>query len=397
MCGDVEANPGPGPKPSTLHLVTANVTSLQAHLELVTAFPATALLLQETRLGKQGQDALRQQIVERGWTPLYGQPQPLVAGVRRQSPWNAVHGGVAILVQKTTPSQLVVPKGDLAKGLWESGRWCHATIATGTGRNFLHLISVYGFAHDPTNSSNRLNDALLAQVFEEAASLGEVPVVIAGDFNILTSSSQTLKDAYSTGKWFDAADMWATANGVEPSATCSKGRPTRIDYMIVNAAALPAIQSVEVWEDSGLPTHRPVMLELDMEVFTRRALTLWRPRPLPVLSAFVAMTDEIEEVLYSSWGRWVTYWESAQGSSLELWKVLCGAVEDYILTTSTTAQGLPYPRRSYCGRGEDVQPARLKSLNAPQKSGGCDGALTTSHLRLLKLTHRVEAVLQWRQ
>ena len=92
----MEYNPGPSPP---LQLVSLNVTSLPAHLDAVMAISATAILLQETRLGEIAQRSLRSQLVAQGWSPFYGKPQPLVAGLRRPSAWNAVPGGVAILVR----------------------------------------------------------------------------------------------------------------------------------------------------------------------------------------------------------------------------------------------------------------------------------------------------------
>jgi hypothetical protein len=53
-------------------------------------------------------------------------------------------GGVAILVREGTPARLVTPAGPIAKKLWETGRWCHATVAYGSGRQMLHVMTVYG-------------------------------------------------------------------------------------------------------------------------------------------------------------------------------------------------------------------------------------------------------------
>eukprot|EP00973_Karenia_brevis_P036254 5000120-Karenia_brevis.AAC.1 len=47
------------------------------------------------------------------------------------------------------------------------------------------------------------NEELLADVFNSCAELGNVPVVITGDFNIIPDKSPTVLCATTTGVWVD--------------------------------------------------------------------------------------------------------------------------------------------------------------------------------------------------
>ena len=51
------------------------------------------------------------------------------------------------------------------------------------------------------------NEAFLRKVFLEARSLGNVPVVICGDFNVKLENSAVLTEQSSTGEWVDAAGL----------------------------------------------------------------------------------------------------------------------------------------------------------------------------------------------
>ena len=70
----------------------------------------------------------------------------------------------------------------------------------------MHVLSVYGYSNaeqDPAIMSK--NEALMAEVFDAAAELGNVPVFICGDFNVLPERSPTIQAALLTGVWRDVA------------------------------------------------------------------------------------------------------------------------------------------------------------------------------------------------
>ena len=117
-CGDTQIQPGPTQEP--LSMVTANVTSLLSQFEAVTQLPGTVLALQETRMGEVAQRAMQGRLLQRGWQVLWGKPQPMIAGLRTASAWNAVPGGVAILVREGTPARTVPPSAPAEQAL---GHW----------------------------------------------------------------------------------------------------------------------------------------------------------------------------------------------------------------------------------------------------------------------------------
>lgn len=144
--------------------------------------------------------------------------------------------------------------------LWESGRWVNVAVAVADGRQVLHVMSVYGYTGASANNvAKRQNERLLQDVFETAVELGNVPVMILGDFNVDPSRSATIQNALSTRGWRDVATKIAEATGHPVVATCFKSPSgTRIDAAIYTCAAA-VVSDFSVLQDSGLPTHRPIV------------------------------------------------------------------------------------------------------------------------------------------
>ena len=70
QCGDIHPHPGP----ALLRVGLVNVTSLRHHVEEVAGWDHDVVLVQETRLTKGGQRALRTLLRERGWNVFWGAP-----------------------------------------------------------------------------------------------------------------------------------------------------------------------------------------------------------------------------------------------------------------------------------------------------------------------------------
>ena len=77
-------------------------------------------------------------------------------------------------------------------------------------------MTVYGYVRDATPEAHRRTDDLLRHTFELASTLGEVPILLAGDFNILSEHSAALAAALPTGHWHDVAAALAAASGSGP-------------------------------------------------------------------------------------------------------------------------------------------------------------------------------------
>eukprot|EP00973_Karenia_brevis_P084599 11740044-Karenia_brevis.AAC.1 len=94
------------------------------------------------------------------------------------------------MVKSHLPAATVPADNDLRSKLWETGRWMHAVIGLGQRRPALHVFSIWGIPGAETNADKMAcNEAFLRDVFEAAAELGDVPIVIAGDFNVCPDAS----------------------------------------------------------------------------------------------------------------------------------------------------------------------------------------------------------------
>ena len=380
-------------------LVSANVTSLNSQLEAVLTLPGSVLLLQETRLGEVGQRSMGARLRERGWQAAWGKPQPQLESSYNNSAWNVAAGGVAVLARRGLPLRLVPPHDDAERMLWETGRWCHATIPYGSGRHLLHLMSVYGYTGSGKPDENRRNDDLLRDVLAVASTLGDVPIVVAGDFNTQPDHSAILLAAYATGKWHDVAASVAAAAGVTPAATCynrsdrSNGG-TRIDYVLANSVAFTAVENLTLVQDSGVPTHLPLRLVLNLQPYAAQLLRVVRPLAYPIDHwAITLLVEDADSLAAACWAPCSSSWTAcmhAPNGIEEMWALFCTAAERYLETRSKDL--LDHPAARYRGRGRHHSPRRGAAV-APQRDGE-PGALGQQQLRLLKLTRRVEEYLR---
>eukprot|EP00973_Karenia_brevis_P030467 4200221-Karenia_brevis.AAC.1 len=73
-------------------------------------------------------------------------------------------------------------------------------VAYGDGRQVVHIMSIYGYTGSEQNADRmRKNEALLADAFTAAAELGNVPIMILGDFNVIPERSAVIRTACATG------------------------------------------------------------------------------------------------------------------------------------------------------------------------------------------------------
>ena len=283
--------------------------------------------------------------------------------------------------------------------LWDTGRWCHATGPRGSGRHLLHVVSVYGYVGSGTPEEERRNDDLLREVLSVASTLGEVPIVVAGDFNIQPDHSVTLLAAYATGKWYDVAASVAANAGVTPDVTCynrsdRSSRGTRIGYVLANSVAFTAVENLTTVQDSGVPTRFPLRLVLTLQPYAARLLRVVRPLTystdqwdtrLPATTV-----DALAEVYWASFSSSWTAFLNAPAGVEAMWVMFCKAAEHYLENRSGGL--LAQPAARYRGRGRHQSPRR-SGVAAPQRDGE-PGALGQQQLRLLKLTRKVEECLR---
>ncbi|KAJ9442265.1 Ribonuclease HI [Diplonema papillatum] len=211
---------------------------------------------------------------------FWGEDVPIVIGtngVGQRAP-----GGAAVVTRDSVVASKARPRTELETRLVESTRVAHAVIATGSARSVLHVISVYAQVGKESGVA-RERERFLAEVFEMAAGLGQVPVAIVGDLNTTIEESVSLRDACRNG-WTDAAAAAANKTAQEPPPTCWAGAAgSRIDLCFLNECASQAL--VHTWtadpHQYDIPTHCPLFVTLDMRTAATPKRTHWIPAPFP--------------------------------------------------------------------------------------------------------------------
>ena len=155
---------------------TTNVTSLRTQIESVLCIPADVLGCQEIRLCEAAQVHMARELHEKGWNVVFGKPMSRRPGSNRVPP-----GGVAVLARRGIRMQAVPPEGAEGLWLWNTTRFCHAVVEFSIG--MVHVISVYGHTNAWSKISQRLkNEEFLSYLFRYVAALGDVPLLLLGDF-----------------------------------------------------------------------------------------------------------------------------------------------------------------------------------------------------------------------
>ena len=383
---------------------SANVTSLVANLDATHHLELSACALQETRLNEWAQIEMRRQMAEHGWQLICGKAQPRQQRKREtSSEWNARHGGVAVMVRDGFPASRGPVDTDTRRRLWESGRWVHVEIAAGEGRQVVHLMSIYGHTGaDRAAEPKQKNEAFLKDVFLAAAELGDVPIMIAGDFNVVPERSAMICNAVGTGKWFDVAVEFAKASGITAAPTChSSTAGTRIDAIIANVPLLAAAQDFSVLNDTGLPTHSPLVLQLDPRQYRQKICRIVRPAAFAV-EAWEAIEQDAEEdlalecLLQNEQG-----WAKAkEDKDVEgMWRAWCKAAESYLHKRSQAGRDAAHKESGRSGRWKNMDP-QMRYTAASQGRGdliGKGGAEDLKQRRLARLARQWEELLRQRR
>ena len=276
------SNPGPVPPRSGIdHVVAAstNMTSMKTQLESVLAIPADILGGQEVRLCEAGQVDMSRELHERGWSAVFGKALSRKPGSNRVPP-----GGVAILARKGMRMQHVPPQCIDGHWLWNTTRFVHAVVEVSTG--IVHVISVYGHTNAWTNVAQRVrNEELLTHLVKYIAALGDVPLLLLGDFNTPPEFSAILSNEIGSGSLVDLAATTALAAGVEAPPTCH-AHPTspgsRIDLAFANSILAGACSSCELFESSALPVHKPVLVTLNTSTVAQQGPCFRTPLAFPM-------------------------------------------------------------------------------------------------------------------
>ena len=383
MGGDIETNPGPT---NNLVVATLNVTSLDAHFDVLRDVPAHVVGLQETCSSRRQQEEV-DWVLRKGdgrpqeWAFLWGKERPPRRSKNAPSGNIACGqrgGGVATMVRQPCVSR-AVPNSAITAG-FEDGRVMHSMVALGSGATFLHVFVVY--AHSGCdNKTVAAREALLNSVlFEAQAQVGGAPAVVLGDLNTDVARSPTLRRALEN-EWVDAAVLQATRSGGDPPPTYTSTRASsRIDYVLMNRIAAQSFVSCST-SLAGVPNHSLVSVTLDSLAFAQETLRYKVPRaiPAPPRSPDADETPPEPPDL-------APFYDAVKREAVEdAWMILSGMCERHLLDGSEVAAS---EERSYLGRGAAREPQRVR-VAAPS-SATLGTVATAKELRYSATISRME-------
>lgn len=269
FCFDFDASlgfPGEGPSCSTnlWSISTLNVGSLKTS-NFWKANDDQVYCLQETRIGKNNWKTSQAAVAATNKTLFHGD---LLAGILRNDGHHiTMHGGTAILSSDVIARPFSVDEdaSGMYKSLYSSKRanacWIQATPSIR-----VLVFSFYGKSGASANHELlQQNDKLLAAMFEVAAQFGDIPVIVAGDFQTLPLNYPSVVGAVHFEGWSDPLVTVDQFGEPHRPVTFSKDRTftafgegnSSIDAIIMNKVAFAALKSIDVVESFDMQ-HRPI-------------------------------------------------------------------------------------------------------------------------------------------
>ena len=362
---------------------SANINSWHQKSDMVLGWKANAVALQETRLTDQGQRDATNEAYDRGWKALWGAPVSLKAsGV---SVNGGKHSGVGLLVQRRVPAQIVQTGTAEAKQLWNSGRFLHAKVITGVGRQWLHIFVWYGFASGKRKVL--LNQEHVTLMLREVAALGNVPVVMLGDWNCAPQPQKciALQTACAAGELYDAALDVAMRNEAEPESTYferlrDRKAKSRLDAVFVNRNAVVALDRCTVANGVALRPHKPIDTTFRFEAYRQKVQKFVTPQCFSFAKISEDQRLEAEEMAEkqrtTDTGTTDEMWHSWSADAQTICSYLC-------------ADGCEQQSRCQ-GKGEI--PERKEMWLSGLQKGREDGEATPLLRKLSKLAQQVQAI-----
>ena len=229
----------PGPEPTPLKLLTANLGSWGTMAPWVATLPDDVLLLQETRITDAGLPAAKATAAADGWHGAWSPAQPNAAG--------PASGGLAVLARGGRRVAAIPHAGA------HRDRWLHTAVERSKGQ-VLHVVSLYGWDAGTPGAAAK-NAALFREVFAEMAALGAAPWVIGGDWNV---QAQDVWDVVADD---GRHHFLPRPSGDTSGGTCAPaGR--RIDFFVAGTALAGRVSMEKIVADPSLHPHQPVRLQV---------------------------------------------------------------------------------------------------------------------------------------
>ena len=334
--------------PASFSIASCNVTSLKKNFRLLDF--ADFIGLQESRHTLAAQPSLSAKLRSVGYQVLFGAP----VGYR------------------------------LRQKLWDSGRWLHALVPFGCGRRAIHIIVYYGFSGQYSQHGLlESNEALFSDVLAEASLYRDLPCVILTDLNRDPSESEACRQAVLRGGWLDCA---AASNNLSSTHFPSHGTPRRLDAIFLNKTAAVCFHQYRVHDDSGIPSHHPIIAQIRLPALRALYAQLQKPKMLPS-SAFTVTPDD-DAIFLACWNSVSSDWSMHQSNPDELFAVFNRLVDQFLCARARIADARPF-----CHRGRfpvfKLQPAVATSR--PVQHGGSQATCRERMLR--KLARQIKSFL----
>lgn len=278
--------PGEGPTmPSMFSLVTANVSSLNTH-HMWKGWDDTVLCLQETRVGRNNVRTTRNNIRANGRGFFAGKLPGILnsQGIQKSS-----HGGTAILA----PEPLTMPfnPAEDCTGLYSKCFESHRVVAAWTQscpKIRVLVFSLY-LKSGATNLADvqRYNEDILADVFTICAQFGDIPCILAGDFQLQPDCYAPVARATNFEGWSDPLNnvdefgvlsrpVTFSSDGSFPTSLegCSS-----LDGCLLNPVATAALIECSLIEGLGTQ-HKPIRVTLTWSIVKQQGFQLVKNAPL---------------------------------------------------------------------------------------------------------------------
>ncbi|CAE8581467.1 unnamed protein product [Polarella glacialis] len=311
------------------------------------------------------------------------------------------HGGTAMMAP-TTQILIDAVRHDECRHsrLHDTTRWHYVKCPVHDKGLHVHAFSWYGFPGATTcDELAKKNDVYMNSMFECAAEVGDMPVVICMDANMVTERSAAIVGALSTGEWVDLAREFAAAKGQAVTATYDNKADwvntdighgkTRIDVVIVNRIALAAIVGFELKYDWA-KKHVPLLVTFDWQRVKRQGPVLTPAVNLDLGS--LPEEDELENLGHEWWQRVGHKFDNAEDKTVEdLWEHLNVEVLDFLLQNGAKPVGNKKVKR---GVMPSTQMKRIAAMGNARGQAGTSRSLALSQAlrRAKELTFRVDRI-----